>query len=112
MLYRRMKDNSTIFIYSTIETCTDIAPDHFKTLQKFTENVFLRVVALLSFQNVCVHSDNKNNFQVVLGSIHLGKTEPAQQTLEVIETIIHEQYTETFDSVYNDVGDHCLFCTY
>lgn len=68
--------------------------------------------ALLSFQNMCFHSEQKNDLQVVLGSIHLGKNEPFQQTLEVAEAIVHEQYRETFDSVQNDIGDHCLFCTY
>ncbi|XP_026794962.3 hyaluronan-binding protein 2 [Pangasianodon hypophthalmus] len=48
--------------------------------------------------------DDKKDFQVVLGSINLAKTEPTQQTLEVVETIIHEQYRETLDSVHNDIA--------
>ncbi|KAK3554470.1 hypothetical protein QTP70_023493 [Hemibagrus guttatus] len=48
--------------------------------------------------------DNKKDFQVVLGSINLAKPEPSQQTLEVVETIIHEQYIETPESVHNDIA--------
>ncbi|MCJ8730944.1 hypothetical protein PDJAM_G00190830 [Pangasius djambal] len=48
--------------------------------------------------------DDKKDFQVVLGSINLAKTEPSQQTLEVVETIIHEQYRETLESVHNDIA--------
>ncbi|XP_060780580.1 hyaluronan-binding protein 2-like [Neoarius graeffei] len=48
--------------------------------------------------------EQKNDLRVVLGSIHLGKNEPFQQTLEVAEAIVHEQYRETFDSVQNDIA--------
>ncbi|XP_058235092.1 hyaluronan-binding protein 2-like isoform X2 [Hemibagrus wyckioides] len=48
--------------------------------------------------------DSKKDFQVVLGSINLAKPEPSHQTLEVVETIIHEQYRETPESVYNDIA--------
>lgn len=61
----------------------------------------------LRLQNMCVfHSDNTKEYRVVLGSINLGKPEASHQTLEVVETILHEQYEETTESVHNDIGDH------
>ncbi|XP_036431013.1 hyaluronan-binding protein 2-like [Colossoma macropomum] len=48
--------------------------------------------------------DKKQEFQVVLGSLDLGKIEASQQVVEVVETIIHEQYRETLDGVYNDIA--------
>uniref|UniRef100_A0A4W4H7S2 trypsin n=1 Tax=Electrophorus electricus TaxID=8005 RepID=A0A4W4H7S2_ELEEL len=45
-----------------------------------------------------------HDFQVVLGGVDLGKVEPSEQTLEVVETIVHEQYRETPESVYNDIA--------
>ncbi|XP_053357369.1 hyaluronan-binding protein 2-like [Clarias gariepinus] len=48
--------------------------------------------------------DNTKEYQVVLGSINLGKPEASHQTLEVVETILHEQYVETTDSVHNDIA--------
>ncbi|KAF7710854.1 hypothetical protein HF521_009726 [Silurus meridionalis] len=48
--------------------------------------------------------DKTKDYQVILGSINLGKSDESKQTLEVVETIIHEQYMETSDSVYNDIA--------
>ncbi|KAI5611669.1 hyaluronan-binding protein 2 precursor [Silurus asotus] len=48
--------------------------------------------------------DKTKDYQVILGSINLGKSDESKQTLEVVETIIHEQYMETADSVYNDIA--------
>lgn len=45
---------------------------------------------------------------MTLGGLDLGKIEASDQTLEVVETIIHEQYKETYEAVYNDIGDKCL----
>ncbi|XP_007238647.3 hyaluronan-binding protein 2 [Astyanax mexicanus] len=48
--------------------------------------------------------DKKNDFQVVLGGLDLGKVEPSDQTLQVVETIVHEEYKETHDRVQNDIA--------
>lgn len=63
---------------------------------------------ILIFNHVCFHRDDKKDYQVVLGGTNLGKTEETQQKLEVVETIIHEQYRETSESVYNDIGAQSL----
>lgn len=60
---------------------------------------------------MCFHSDKTKDYRVVLGTINLAKNEPTQQTLEVVEAIIHERYKETSESVHNDIGDHCLLRT-
>lgn len=57
---------------------------------------------------MCSRRDGKKDYQVVLGGINLGMAEASQQKLEVVETIIHEQYRETSESVFNDIGDHTL----
>lgn len=77
-----------------------------------TGNVFESSCSVKISKHVCFHSDSKKDFQVVLGSINLAKPEPSHQTLEVVETIIHEQYRETPESVYNDIGDYCLLIGY
>lgn len=61
---------------------------------------------------MCFYSDRSKDFQVVLGTIDLAKPETSRQTLEVVQTIVHEQYRETPESVYNDIGDHCLLICY
>ncbi|XP_072532872.1 hyaluronan-binding protein 2-like [Salminus brasiliensis] len=48
--------------------------------------------------------DKKQDFQVVLGGLDLGKAESSDQTLPVVETIVHEQYKETNDGVQNDIA--------
>ncbi|KAF5896614.1 hyaluronan-binding protein 2-like, partial [Clarias magur] len=48
--------------------------------------------------------DNTREYRVVLGSINLGKADASQQTLEVVQTILHEQYVETPESVHNDIA--------
>ncbi|XP_060727729.1 hyaluronan-binding protein 2-like [Tachysurus vachellii] len=48
--------------------------------------------------------DNTKDFQVVLGTIDLAKPETSRQTLEVVQTIVHEQYRATPESVYNDIA--------
>lgn len=95
------------------ETCTD-PPNHFTLfkLENVQEITFESGYTVKSSKRVCFHSDNKKDFRVVLGTNHLTKHEPAQQTLEVVETILHERYTETSEVVSNDIGDHCLRCTY
>ncbi|KAI4889256.1 hypothetical protein NFI96_031961 [Prochilodus magdalenae] len=48
--------------------------------------------------------EKKQDFQVVLGSLDLGKVEATEQTVDVVEAIRHEKYRETPDGVYNDIG--------
>ncbi|TST98545.1 Reticulon-1 [Bagarius yarrelli] len=48
--------------------------------------------------------DNKKDFRVVLGSNNLAKPEPSHQVLEVVKTIVHEQYRQTEESVHNDIA--------
>ncbi|CAL8258326.1 unnamed protein product [Lota lota] len=48
--------------------------------------------------------DKKNEMQVVVGGLSLGMEEPTDQTLQVEEAIIHENYRETPSSVYNDIA--------
>ncbi|XP_053476333.1 hyaluronan-binding protein 2 [Ictalurus furcatus] len=48
--------------------------------------------------------DKTKDYRVVLGTINLAKNEPTQQTLEVVEAIIHERYKETTESVHNDIA--------
>ncbi|XP_017581264.1 hyaluronan-binding protein 2-like [Pygocentrus nattereri] len=48
--------------------------------------------------------DKRQEFRVILGSLDLGKIEASQQVVEVVETIVHEQYRETLDGVYNDIA--------
>ena len=43
--------------------------------------------------------------QVVLGGVSLGMEESTEQTLQVEEAIVHENYRETPSSVANDIGD-------
>ncbi|KAL7869265.1 hypothetical protein AOLI_G00132530 [Acnodon oligacanthus] len=45
-----------------------------------------------------------NEMQVVLGGVNLEKHEAADQTVEVDSYIIHENYTETLDALYNDIA--------
>ncbi|XP_026770832.2 hyaluronan-binding protein 2 isoform X2 [Pangasianodon hypophthalmus] len=42
--------------------------------------------------------------QVVLGGVDLEKHEAADQTVEVEDYIMHENYTETGDALYNDIA--------
>ncbi|CAG5906144.1 unnamed protein product [Menidia menidia] len=48
--------------------------------------------------------DNTNEFQVVLGGVNIEKREEMDQTIPVIETIVHENYRETQAALYNDVA--------
>lgn len=49
-------------------------------------------------------SEAENEYQVVLGGVRLDKQEEMDQTIPVIQTIMHESYRETHEAVYNDVG--------
>ena len=49
-------------------------------------------------------SDRKNDMEAVLGGVSLGMEESTEQTLQVEETIIHENYRETPAAVQNDIG--------
>lgn len=43
--------------------------------------------------------------QVVMGGLSLNADETTEQTLRVEEAIRHENYRETHNAVYNDIGD-------
>lgn len=45
-----------------------------------------------------------NEYQVVLGGVNIDKAEEFDQTIPVIQTIVHENYRETRAAVYNDIG--------
>uniref|UniRef100_A0A3Q3EGG7 trypsin n=1 Tax=Labrus bergylta TaxID=56723 RepID=A0A3Q3EGG7_9LABR len=48
--------------------------------------------------------NNENEYQVVLGGVHLEKQEQMDQTIPVIQTIVHENYRETPVALYNDIA--------
>uniref|UniRef100_A0A3Q3WTC6 trypsin n=1 Tax=Mola mola TaxID=94237 RepID=A0A3Q3WTC6_MOLML len=50
----------------------------------------------------CIEAENE--YQVVLGGVRLDKQEEMDQTIPVIQTIMHESYRETHEAVYNDVA--------
>ena len=50
-------------------------------------------------------SDKKHDIEAVLGTVSLGMEESTEQTLQVEEAIIHENYRETPSAVENDIGD-------
>ncbi|XP_068610391.1 hyaluronan-binding protein 2 [Brachionichthys hirsutus] len=45
-----------------------------------------------------------NEYQVVLGGVNIDKQEEMDQTIPVIQTIVHENYRETPYAVYNDIA--------
>lgn len=45
---------------------------------------------------------------MVLGGVNLFKEEEMDQIIPVVETIVHENYRETNEGLYNDVG-LCIF---
>ncbi|CAJ1081013.1 hyaluronan-binding protein 2-like [Xyrichtys novacula] len=47
---------------------------------------------------------NTNEFQVMLGGVKLFKQEEMDQTIPVVETIVHENYREAPDALYNDIA--------
>lgn len=42
-----------------------------------------------------------------MGGLSLDMEEPTEQTINVEEAIVHENYRETRSAVYNDIGDPC-----
>uniref|UniRef100_A0A673BR03 trypsin n=1 Tax=Sphaeramia orbicularis TaxID=375764 RepID=A0A673BR03_9TELE len=44
------------------------------------------------------------DFQVVMGGVNINQDEDMDQTIPVVETIVHEQYRETPNAVYNDIA--------
>lgn len=48
--------------------------------------------------------------QVVMGGLSLDMEEPTEQTINVEEAIVHENYRDTSAAVYNDIGDPCAPC--
>lgn len=56
----------------------------------------------------CLHSEPAKDMQVVVGGLSLNMVETTEQTLQVEEAIRHENYRETPEAVYNDIGDPCL----
>lgn len=57
---------------------------------------------------LCLHSEQNKDMQVVMGGLSLNMEEPTEQTIQVEEAIVHENYRETPKAVYNDIGDPCL----
>lgn len=49
-------------------------------------------------------SKSNYEYQVVLGGVNIEKAEESDQTIPVIQTIVHENYRETRFAVYNDIG--------
>lgn len=49
-------------------------------------------------------SDKNEEIRVELGSTNLEKDDPAKQFLEVEKAFVHENYTETDEALYNDIG--------
>ncbi|KAK1905110.1 Hyaluronan-binding protein 2 [Dissostichus eleginoides] len=50
----------------------------------------------------CIQS--MKDMQVVLGSLSLNDEDPAEQVIKVEEAILHENYRETAQAVYNDIA--------
>ncbi|XP_044070372.1 hyaluronan-binding protein 2-like isoform X2 [Siniperca chuatsi] len=48
--------------------------------------------------------DQTKDMQVVMGSLSLNMEEPTEQTIHVEEAILHENYRETPEAVYNDIA--------
>ncbi len=49
-------------------------------------------------------SESDLDYQVVLGKVNLDRKEEVGQTIPVIQTIRHENYTEINGIPHNDVG--------
>ncbi|XP_039991868.1 hyaluronan-binding protein 2 [Xiphias gladius] len=45
-----------------------------------------------------------DEFQVVLGGVNIDKHEEMDQTIPVIQTIVHENYKQTPEALYNDIA--------
>lgn len=62
------------------------------------------------FDKLCLHglhdhgSDENEEVRVEMGGVNLEKDDPAKQFLEVEKIIVHENYTETAEALYNDIG--------
>ncbi|NP_001103843.2 hyaluronan-binding protein 2 precursor [Danio rerio] len=48
--------------------------------------------------------DENDEVRVELGGVNLEKDDPDKQFVEVEKIIVHENYTETFDALYNDIA--------
>lgn len=59
----------------------------------------------------CLHygSDENEEVRLEMGGVNLEKDDPAKQFLEVEKTIVHENYTETPEALYNDIGQWFIF---
>lgn len=64
----------------------------------------LNVPLVFLFCFVFNREQNKD-MQVVMGGLSLDADELTGQTLRVEEAIRHENYRETANAVYNDIGD-------
>lgn len=53
---------------------------------------------------MCLNSEAGRDMQVVLGSQDLSLHDPNEQAIHVEEAIRHENYRETPQAVYNDIG--------
>lgn len=56
-----------------------------------------------------LNSQPNKDMQVVMGGLSLDTDEPADQTVRVVEAMVHEGYRETPSAVYNDIGEPFLF---
>ncbi|XP_044193800.1 hyaluronan-binding protein 2-like [Thunnus albacares] len=48
--------------------------------------------------------DSTNEFQVVLGGVNIDKQEEMDQTIPVIQTVVHEDYRQSPSAVYSDIA--------
>ncbi len=58
---------------------------------------------------LCLNSEQNKDMEVGLGGLSLDTEEPMEQTITVEQAIVHENYRETSQAVYNDIGAPCLF---
>lgn len=51
-------------------------------------------------------SDANDEVRLEMGGVNLEKSDSAKQFLEVEKIIVHENYTETPEALYNDIGQY------
>lgn len=81
--------------------------------------LYLRIAFFLSLKFICnkfwfdklylhgLHdhgSDKNEEVRLEMGGVNLEKDDPGKQFLEVEKIIVHENYTENPEALYNDIG--------